>query len=116
MQAEEEEKEPEKIWEPLVWTKRVEDWKELAVCSHCGHSTYDLRASRVCPKCGCKDSRESKVVRREWEETYCEHDHPEFVSDLIDYNFFFTPRSPWRLIRNKKLVTWTGCSANEEAK
>lgn len=109
-------KEPEKTWDPLVWAKRVSDWGELAVCSHCGHSTYDPRVSRVCPECGCKGSHEIKVVRWEWEETYCEHDHPEFDFKLIDSCHRWPFQPMYKLIRNKKLVTWAGCSAKEEEK
>ena len=116
MQAEEEEKEPEKTaektWEPLVWTKRVEDWKEMAVCVHCDHSTSDLHGCLVCPKCGCKGSHEVKVVRWEWEETCCSRYHPEFDAKLINYGGY----GYCILLRNKKLVTWTGCSANEGTK
>ena len=109
---------PEKIFEPLVWTKKVGDWHRRFVCKHCGFTKLGaVNTGFICPTCGCEDSLEKRVVRAEWEEAWCkDKSHPEYDDEqCLLYNskgtgMFWAPI----LMRNYKLVTWDHCTAGEE--
>lgn len=85
------------------WEECYNGWTKARMC-HCGFIS-NPGADNLCPRCGCLDSFELKVVREEFEvspglrKAY-------FGSEVSGYSFGQDP--PY--IRNKRFVEWTGCN------